>query len=212
MAEVRKPLTLFEDLALTAKETAFASEYVLDQNPTQAAIRTGHPAETASMQGAEYLTRTLVKAAVDRLEAQREVRVGMTPDTVLNEMGLLALSTLDHYYIDDEGQVQLREGAPEGAMAAVQSIRKKTKYFLDHRGEVVGREHDVEIKLWNKTEPLKLMGKHVGLQWDRVEVTGKGGGPVVTQVIREIAEASAINGNGHHPEVTVEQVLPALEE
>jgi hypothetical protein len=101
----------------------------------------------------------------------------MQADQVLQEMALLSHSSLEHYFIDDEGQVRVAEGAPDGAMRAIQSIKKKTKIKPDGT-----REYDVELRLWNKPEPLKLMGKHVGIGWDRVEHTGKDGGPIITEV------------------------------
>ena len=99
-------------------------------------------------------------------------------------MSLLAMSRIDHYVVSDEGQVELAEGAPDGAMAAVQSIKRKCKIFRDKEGHETHREYDVEIRLWDKPQPLKLTGRHVGLYPNRVEVTGKDGGPI------ELAPAS----------------------
>jgi len=69
--------------------------------------------------------------------------------------------------------LELAEGAPEDAMAAVQSIKRKTR--VDKDGSVT---FDVELRLWDKPAPLKLTGRHVGLYPDRVEVVGKDGGPI----------------------------------
>lgn len=114
------------------------------------------------------------------MKAQRASRVAMTADTVLHEMSLLSHSRVDHYIISDEGQVTLAEGAPADAMAAVQSIRKRTRVIRKLVGEEYEEEriYDVELKLWDKPTPLKLMGRHVGLFPDRQEHTGKDGGPI----------------------------------
>lgn len=95
-------------------------------------------------------------------------------------MAALALSSIDHYVITDEGQVTLAEGAPPNAMAAVQSIKRKTRSYYDKVRECEVREYDVEIRLWDKPAPLKLMGRHANVKacFDRVEVTGAGGGPI----------------------------------
>lgn len=100
-------------------------------------------------------------------------------------MAALAMSRIDHYIVDDNGQVQLAEGAPDNAMAAIQSIKRKKTVRQDTAGNIT-ITYDVEIRLWDKPQPLKLTGRHVGLYPDRVEHVGKGGGPIeMTQVSSE---------------------------
>lgn len=56
-------------MSLSDKQAAFAREYVVDRNATQAAIRAGYSAATAKQQGARLLTNVDVRAAVNRGEA-----------------------------------------------------------------------------------------------------------------------------------------------
>jgi phage terminase small subunit len=182
-----------ENTPLNARQAAFVAEYLIDLNGTQAAIRAGYSPDTAWVISAENLRKPSIAAAIARGKAQRASRVNMTQDTVLSEMAILAKSSIEHYYIDDDGQVRLNEGAPDGAMGAIQFIKRKTRIFRDRDGVETHREYDVELRLWDKPNPLKLMGKHVGLKWDRVEVTGKDGGPIVTQVVREVVDAGGSN-------------------
>lgn len=168
------PETLAEAPSLNPKQRAFVAEYLVDLNATQAAIRAGYSPTTAGAIASEYLQKPNIAAAIERGKAQRLSRVNMTADTVLQEMALLSHSSIEHYVIGDDGQVRLAEGAPDGAMRAVQSIKRKTRVLKDG-----GREYDVELRLWNKPEPLKLMGKHAGLNFsDRVEHVGRDGGPI----------------------------------
>lgn len=168
-------LPLSESTPLNRRQEAFVAEYLIDLNGAQAAIRAGYSPNSAANIASDLLGRPHIAAAVQRAKAQRASRVNVSSESVLHEMSLLANSRLDHYVIDDEGQVKLAEGAPDGAMAAVQSIKKKTRVLKDGT-----REYDVELKLWDKPSPLKLMGRHVGLFPDRVEHTGAGGGPIET--------------------------------
>ena len=68
---------------LTDKQKAFVQEYLIDLNATQAAIRTGYSAGTASEQGYQLLHKTSVKAAVDAAKEERAKRVEITSDYVL---------------------------------------------------------------------------------------------------------------------------------
>lgn len=166
---------------LTPRQAAFVAEYLIDLNGVQAAIRAGY-AENSTGEATRLLDNARVRAAIERGKAQRTARVNITQDTVLNEMATLALSDISHYVITDDGQVALAEGAPSNAMAAVQSIKRKTT--VKANGD---RVYDVEIRLWDKPAPLKLTGRHVGLFPDRVELTGPGGKPLeITAIRREI--------------------------
>ena len=164
-------------LELTPKRRAFIEEYVVDLNARQAAIRAGYAVVSAHAEGIRLLSDVKVRAEIDKLLAIRAARVGISQNTVINEMGILALSSLTHYTIDDDGHVKLSDDAPPDAMRAIQSIKRKKIIREDKAGNVT-ITYEVDLKLWSKVEPLKLLGKHVGLNWDRLEITGANGGPV----------------------------------
>jgi phage terminase small subunit len=176
---------------LTPRQSLFVKEYLLDMNATQAFIRSGGDPDKAHLAQAIMRSKR-VRRAIARALANRNVRIGLTADAVLHELACLSMSSLEHYRINDEGHVELTEGAPEIAMRAVQSIKRRVRetYHKD-TGHLVDRSVETEIKLWDKVKPLHLLAKHVGLQVDRVEVTGPNGGPVetVTKVIREVVRA-----------------------
>ena len=177
---------VLKEASLNPRQRAFIAEYLIDLNATQAYIRAGYSAATAQQGSAELLLKPVVRAAIERGKAQRLQRVNIKQDDVLHEMSALAMSRIDHYIVSDDGQVELADGAPDNAMAAVQSIKRKTKVFRDKEGNETHREYDVEIRLWDKPQPLKLTGRHVGLYPDRVEHVGRDGGPIeLTQVSTE---------------------------
>ena len=171
---------------LLPRQKAFVHEYLVDLNATDAYIRAGYECSDrvgAGNSASRLLADVRIAAAIERGKAQRLARVNVTQDQVLQEMSLLANSSVDHYYVDDEGQVKVHPGAPDGAMRAIQSIKKRTTIRMD-KDDNITKTYDVEIKLWDKPSPLKLMGRHTGLFPDKVEVTGKNGGPIETTVTR----------------------------
>lgn len=177
---------------LTRRQALFVAEYLVDLNATQAAIRAGYSGPTANPVGGQLVHRKNIKAAIEVAQAQRLARVNMTADSVLEEMALLAKSNIEHYVIDDFGNVTLAEGAPAGAMAAIASIKKKVRHGRD--GSIT---YEVDLKLWDKPTPLKLMGRHVGLFVERMEHTGKDGGPIeaVTEIRRIVVRPHEIHDN-----------------
>lgn len=177
---------------MTPRQRSFVAEYLLDLNGMQAAIRAGYSPDNANSYAVTLLRIPHVAEAIERGKAQRLHRVNLKQDDVLNEMSALAMSRIDHYVVSDEGQVELAEGAPDNAMAAVQSIKRKCKVFRDRQGVETHREYDVELRLWDKPQPLKLTGRHVGLYPDKVEVSGPNGGPIpITQVRSVIVDPKA---------------------
>ena len=204
-------ITLEEDLKpLTTRQAAFVQEYLVDGNGAQAAIRAGYSAHTAREIASELLRKPHVTRRMEAAVAQRAERVRVNPDTVLHEMSLLATSDVSHYRVDQYGEVQLVDGAPEGAMRAVQSIKRKIRHSKDREGNSE-TTYEVELKLWDKPTPLKLMGRHVGLFPDRVEHKHSGTVEAVTRVERVIRAVAVLPSAQAVIDVTPEQApTPAL--
>lgn len=184
---------------LNPRQRAFVAEYLVDLNGTQAAIRAGYAENSAAETASESLRQSNIANAIAQGKAHRLAAVNITAESVLSEMNALAASNVKHYVVSDEGQVELAPGAPPNAMAAIQSIKRKTRVETRGTGEnaVTTRYYDVEIRLWDKPGSLKLMGRHAGVKacFDRVEVTGIDGGPVLIGAIsRQIVDPKQIEG------------------
>ena len=82
-----KPGTDWEEKSLkklTAKQDRFVSEYLIDLNATQAAIRAGYAEKGAAVEGSRLLATPKVAAAVAAAQAARAKRTEITQDYVLN--------------------------------------------------------------------------------------------------------------------------------
>ena len=175
--------------ALTERRKAFVQEYLVDLNASKAAIRAGYRNPQA---GAGLLEDPLVLFALDRAISARLARVQLRQDAVVDELSLLATSTHEHYYVNGKGEVAPKPGAPYGCMRAIQTIKRRIHRKRDADGNIVEESFDVEYKLYDKVASLKLLGQHMGMKFnDRVEVTGEGGGPILTRVVRQVVDAVA---------------------
>jgi phage terminase small subunit len=182
-----------EIVGLGRKERAFVTEMLVDNDPVAAAIRAGYDVvglDAVDITPDELLADPRIGRALDAARAQQSARVQLQQHTILREMSLLALSSLEHFTVDEDGYVSLAPGAPDGAIRALQSIKRKVTTKTEKDGSVT-RTVDVELRLWDKPNPLKLMGRHVGLFPDRVEVTGKDGGPLAGLTDEQLAERAA---------------------
>lgn len=148
---------------LTPKQKAFCDEYLIDLNATQAAIRAGYSTKTARDIGSENLAKPNIRAYIDKAIAERSKRTGINQDRIIRELARIALVNANN--VIDMNSATVREGASEDDTAAIASIKVKTTPFED--GEGVERE----IKFADKLKALELLGKHLGMFKDKVELS-----------------------------------------
>ena len=72
--------------SLTARQTRFVKEYLVDLNGTQAAIRAGYSSHTAAAQAVRLLINVNVKAAVDAGATKQHAQLDLTAQKVLTEL------------------------------------------------------------------------------------------------------------------------------
>lgn len=73
-------------MALTAKQTAFIREYLVDLNATQAAIRAGYSEKTAGAIGSENLQKPEIEDAIFEAMEARSKRVGWTAGDIMRDL------------------------------------------------------------------------------------------------------------------------------
>ena len=148
---------------LTKKQQCFVEEYLIDLNATQAAIRAGYSTKSAKDIGAQNLAKLNIRARVDEMLAERSRRTGVNADRVVRELARLAFINASD--VIDMQSATVRDDAEEDDTAAIQSVKVKTI-----TGDVESVER--EIKLADKVKALELLGKHLGMYTDKLQVGG----------------------------------------
>ncbi len=146
---------------MTKKQKRFVEEYLIDLNATQAAIRAGYSPDTANEQGSRLLANVNISAEVSRAMAERSKRTGVNADRVIRELAKIAFVNADD--VIDAETATVKPDASRDDTAAIQSVKVKTF------GED-GLER--EIKMADKIKALELLGKHLGMFKDKVELSG----------------------------------------
>lgn len=159
---------------LTDKQQMFCEEYLIDLNATQAAIRAGYSTKTANEQASRLLTNVNIREYIDKKMADRSRRLGITADRVLNELAKIGFCNATD--LINTNNATVKESATADDTAAIQSVKVKT--MSSDNGDMVERE----VKLYDKTKSLELIGKHLGMFKDKLEV----GGTVGVQIIDDI--------------------------
>ena len=148
---------------MTEKQKIFANEYLIDLNATRA-YRIAYPSvkkeEAAAVNGSKLLRNTKVAAYIQERMKERQKRTEITQDRVLEELAAIAFAKATDYAEVKEGQVIIKDTAnmDEQQVRAIAGI-KEGKY-------------GIELKLNDKEKALELLGRHLGMFKDKLEVSG----------------------------------------
>lgn len=154
-------------MALTKKQKIFADEYLIDLNATRA-YKAAYPKvkkdETARTNSSRMLTNANVVAYVEKRMKDREKRTEITQDMVLKELAKIGFADVtDFVTIENKGilrvvQVKTTDEMPGDKMGAIAGIKEGA--------------NGIEIKLNDKGKALELIGRHLGMFKDKLEVSG----------------------------------------
>ncbi len=154
-------------MALTAKQKIFADEYLIDLNATRA-YKVAYPKikkdETARANSSRMLTNANVAVYVEKRMKDREKRTEITQDMVLKELAKIGFADVtDFVTIENKGILRVVEVKPTDEMPR------------DKMGAIAGIKegaNGIEIKLNDKGKALELIGRHLGMFKDKLEVSG----------------------------------------
>ena len=146
---------------LTKKQQLFVNEYLIDLNATQAAIRAGYSVDTAREIGCENLTKPNIQQAIAKEMAERSKRTGVNQDRVVLELAKIAFVKMTDI-VDDEGRI--KSDATDDDLACIESVKFKESY--SDTGSMTERE----VKIASKMKALELLGKHLGMWNDKIDV------------------------------------------
>jgi len=146
---------------LTDKQQRFVDEYLIDLNATQAAIRAGYSVNTAQEQGSQNLSKLMVQQAIAERMAERSRRTGVNQDRVVLELAKLAFVKMTDI-VTSEGKI--KETATDDDLSCIESVKYK------HSDSDTGYSIEREVKIGSKLKALELLGKHLGMWNDKIDL------------------------------------------
>ena len=148
-------------MALTEKQKIFCDEYLIDLNATRAymvAYPNVKKESTAAAAAARLLRNVKVEAYIAERMKERQERTEVTQDMVVQELAAIAFAKATDYAEVKEDKVLIRntEGLPDIAKRAIAGIK-------------MGK-NGIELKLCDKEKALELLGRHLGMWNDKVDI------------------------------------------
>ena len=156
---------------MTKKQRIFADEYLIDLNATKA-YKVAYPNckkdETACVNGSRLLRNAKVKEYIAIHQKKREERTQVTQDRVIQELAKIAFADIRKLY-DNNGNLKNVKCLEDDIAGAVSQLET----FEEYEGRGEDREYigdTKKVKLLDKTKALELLGKHLGIFTDKLEL------------------------------------------
>ena len=197
LEENRRKVMIVADL--TERQKRFADEYLVDLNGKQAAIRAGYSERTAEAQASRLLSNVKVQHHIQKRRKERVERTEITQDMVLFELAAIAFSNAADYaqVVEKEATLQTEDGDEiqvldkDGNPVMYRTVEPVLTADLTDRQKralsVIKKGRDgFEIKPYDKLRALELIGKHIGMFADKVEVSGEVNNPMAGLTTEEL--------------------------
>lgn len=167
---------------LTEKQQLFCDEYLIDLNATQAAIRAGYKEKYAHTNANKLLQNTTIAEYIAERKQDRVERTEITQDMVLKELANIAFSNAADFarVVEKQAMVDANgktiplvdtDGKPVMYRTVEPVLTEELTEEQKRALSVIKRGRDgFEVKPYDKVKALELLGKHLGMWTDKVEV------------------------------------------
>lgn len=184
---------------LTPRQERFVDEYLLDLNGKQAAIRAGYSEKTAEVQASRLLSNVKVQAQIQKRRQERVERTEITQDMVLYELATIAFANAADYaaVVEREATLQTEDGDviplydKDGNPVMYRTVEPVLTADLTDKQKralaVIKKGRDgFEVKPYDKVRALELLGKHLGMFTEKMEVSGELNNPMAGLTTEEL--------------------------
>lgn len=159
---------------MTDAQKRFCNEYLIDLNATRA-YKVAYPNckkdETAKSAGSRLLTNVNVQNYISEKMKEREKRTEVTQDMVIKELAKIAFLDIRKLYTEN-GQLKNVADIDDDTAGAISSLETLEEYdgYGDEREKIGDTQ---KVKLLDKTKALELLGRHLGIFNDKLDVNVK---------------------------------------
>ncbi len=159
---------------MTDAQKRFCDEYLIDLNATRAykvAYKRCKSDLTARTNGSKLLTNTNIQEYISKKQKQIEKRTEVTQDMVIKELAKIAFLDIRKLYTDN-GQLKNVADLDSDTAGAISSLETLEEYdgYGDDREKIGDTQ---KVKLLDKTKALELLGRHLGIFNDKLDLNVK---------------------------------------
>lgn len=159
---------------MTDAQKRFCDEYLIDLNATRA-YKVAYPNckkdETANAASSRMLRNVKVQEYISKKQQEIEKRTEVTQDMVIKELAKIAFLDIRKLYTEN-GQLKNiadMDSETAGAISSLETLEEYEGYGDDR--EKIGDTQ--KVKLLDKTKALELLGRHLGIFNDKMDINVK---------------------------------------
>ena len=172
MPRKRKPRAKPVPRKVTHRQQAFAREYLVDYNGTQAAIRAGYSKKGAAQQASALLRLPKVIEELAKRAAPVKKRAELKASELLEVMQLVAYGDVSNLFKPSSGN---------GSVSTIKDMRELGEDKVLVAGYKRGSDGSVELKFENRMRARELLMKHLGLLKEQMSIEHSGEVSLVEQ-------------------------------
>ena len=178
---------------MTDKQIIFANEFLIDLNGTRA-YKEAYPHVKNDNTAAAAATRLMnvpdVKEYIEKRIKDRLERIEVTQDDVIQELAAVGFANVPEYakVVTKPIMIQTENGDyvpaldSEGNQMYCQAVeitetKELTRRQIKAISGIKQGKNGIELSTYDKVKALELLGKHLGIFKDKVEVSGSVNNP-----------------------------------
>lgn len=197
--------------SLSQRERIFCEELSHGATNKTAALAAGYSTAVgaATNQALRLLARAHIQKYIGHLRAKLARGTGVTAERILKEMKIIAFQDIGEMVNDNDlNNMSLKSIQELGKRTrAVKKVSITKRHNKD--GDVISSKVDME--LYSKSDALQMMGKHIGMFTDKVDITTKGDkvntAPPVEVVINHRPKGEDLEPEAEEPEISDDDFL-----
>ncbi|WP_312907243.1 terminase small subunit [Tissierella praeacuta] len=171
-------------MKLTPKQKIFVDEYLVDLNATRAYKAAGYRVKSdnaAGVEGHKLLRNPKIDLYLKEKMKEREKRTEITQDKVLKELAKIGFANAtDYARVVEREYIEQVKDEKGNIISEIPKTYKTVelevtdKLDTDKQAAIAGIKqgtNGIEVKLNDKVKALELIGRHLGMFTDKMDVT-----------------------------------------
>jgi len=164
---------------LTEQRKIFCDEYLIDFNGTRA-YKVAYPSikndDAAAVSASRLLRNVKIEEYIQKRMKDRERRTEVTQDKVIAELAAIAFASASDYA--KVVSMKHKDGSKFASVAltVTDDLSREQKKAIS---QIKTTQSGIEVKTHDKVKALELLGKHLGIFIDNVNLSGEVSAPVM---------------------------------
>jgi phage terminase small subunit len=158
-------------MELKGRRELFCREYLKDLHGTNSALRAGFPESDARTYASKLLAEQEITDRIAELAQARNQKLEISAEVVLIELLRMLTSDAALAYNEHDGTLKALHDIPIDLRRCIASVKTQETF------EGSGKEREwtgyiKEVKFWSKEKAAELLGRHLALFKDQLNLTG----------------------------------------